>query len=234
MDLKTPDIDIDDLRSCEPEPSIFAALTDEQTVILNSNRFEVSFNIGETIFKQGSALTHIVYFKSGKAKMVLEDANGQPVLLKIVKQYDIAGGPGFYTDYRNYFSLVAIEETKACFIDVDIFKDFVETNSKFASAFIAFLNTGFIKMYDQLRAFTNKHMNGRLADTLLYLSNDIYSDTEFTTTLSRLDLANMSSMTKESVIRTLKNFKEDGIIDFKNDSFKILKKESLLNISKKG
>lgn len=234
MDLKIPETDVDDIRSCEPEPSIFSTLSQEQLKVLNSNRFEVSFNAGETVFKQGSALTHIVYFKSGKAKMVLEDANGQSVLFKIVKQYDIAGGPGFYTDYRNYFSLVAIENTKACFVDVEIFKTFVETNPSFASALIAYLNLGFIKIYDQLRAFTNKHMNGRLADTLLYLSNDIYCDNEFTTTLSRLDLANMSSMTKESVIRTLKNFKEDGIIDFKNDSFKILKKDSLLDISKKG
>lgn len=234
MDLKTPHTNIEDMMYCEPEPSIFSTLNDEQVKVLNSNRFEVSFNSGETIFKQGSALTHIVYFKAGKAKMVLEDANGQSVLFKIVKQYDIAGGPGFYTDYRNYFSLIAIEDTKACFIDVEIFKNFVETNSSFASALISYLNFGFIKMYDQLRAFTNKHMNGRLADTLLYLSNDIYCNNEFTTTLSRLDLANMSSMTKESVIRTLKNFKEDGIIDFKNDSFKILKKDILLDISKKG
>ena len=234
MDLKTPDINTDDIKSCEPEPSIFGTLNSEQIKVLNTNRFEVTFNAGETIFKQGSALTHIVYFESGKAKMVLEDTNGQSVLFKIVKQYDIAGGPGFYTDYRNYFSLVAIEDTKACFVDVEIFKNFVETNSSFASALISYLNLAFIKMYDQLRAFTNKHMNGRLADTLLYLSNDIYCDNEFTTTLSRLDLANMSSMTKESVIRTLKNFKEDGIIDFKNDSFKILKKDILLDICKKG
>lgn len=234
MSLKKPETAIDNIKSCEPEPSIFRALTPEQVDVLNSNRFEVYFNAGETIFKQGSALTHIVYFKTGKAKMVLEEVNSQPVLFKIVKQNDIAGGPGFYTDYRNYFSLVAIEETKACFIDVEIFKNFVETNPKFASALIAFLNTAFIKMYDQLRAFTNKHMNGRLADTLLYLSNDIYCDTEFTTTLSRLDLAHMSSMTKESVIRTLKNFKEDEIIDIRNDTFKILKKDVLMDISKKG
>lgn len=234
MDLKVPETNVENSKSCEPEPSIFSTLNAGQIEVLNSNRFEVSFNSGETIFKQGSALTHIVYFKSGKAKMVLEDTNGQSVLFKIVKQYDIAGGPGFYTDYRNYFSLVAIEDTKACFVDVEIFKSFVETNPKFASALIAFLNSGFIKMYDQLRSFTNKHMNGRLADTLLYLSNEVYCDTEFTTTLSRLDLANMSSMTKESVIRTLKNFKEDEIIDFKNDSFKILKKDILVDISKKG
>jgi len=234
MELKKSEYSFDKTKLCEPEPSVFNALNAEQTEILNSKRFEVTFNSGETIFKQGSALTHIVYFKSGKAKMVLEDTNGQSVLLKIVKQNDIAGGPGFYTNYRNYFSLVAIEETEACFIDVDIFKNFVETNPGFASALIAFLNTGFIKMYDKLRAFANKHMNGRLADTLLYLSNEIYCDTEFTTTLRRLDLANMSSMTKESVIRTLKNFREGGIIDFKKDSFKILRKDILVDISMKG
>ncbi len=233
MDSNIPET-VGGIKSCEPVPSIFDTLSAEQLELVNTNRFEVFFSAGETIFKQGSALTHIVYFKTGKAKIVLEDINNQTILLKIVKQPDITGGPGFYTDYRNYFSLIAIEDTKACFVDVEIFKNLVESNSKFASSFIAFLNRGFIKLYDQLRSLTNKHMNGRLAETLLYLSDEIYVSPEFTTTLSRMDLANMSSMTKESIIRTLKIFKEDGIIDFKNDSFKILKRDILLDISKKG
>jgi len=233
MNLSKPET-TGNLKSCEPSPTIFDTLNAEQLALVNASRFEVFFSAGETIFKQGSALTHIVYFKTGKAKMVLEDSNNQTILLKIVKQPDIAGGPGFYTDYRNYFSLIAIEDTRACFIEVDIFKKFVESNSKFASSLIAFLNGGFIQLYDHIRSLTNKHMNGRLADTLLYLSDEIYNSPEFTTNLSRLDIANMSSMTKESVIRTLKIFKEDGIIDTKNDTFKIIKRNVLMDISKKG
>ncbi len=228
------DSKINNSSYCGPGPGIFQALTQEQVQMVHSSRFEVDFKAGETIVKQGSALTHIIYLVSGKAKVLLEDAANQDILLQILQQPDVIIGPGFNKDFRHYCSVVAIEDTKACFFDVNIFKSFIETNPQFALDLVVFLNTGFISLFDKLKSLTNKHMNGRLADTLLYLADEIYRSTEFETTLSRLDIANMSSMTKESVIRTLKNFKEDGIIDTQGDAFRILKKEVLLDISKKG
>lgn len=225
---------INNTSYCGPGPGIFHSLNEAQLKLVNSNRFEVDFKPGETIVKQGNALTHIIYFVEGKAKVLLEDAANQDILLQILQQPDVIVGPGFNNDFRHYYSVAAIEDTKACFVDVNIFKSFVEGNPQFALDLVVFLNNGFIKLYDKLKGMANKHMNGRLADTLLYLSEEVYKSPEFETSLSRLDIANMSSMTKESVIRTLKNFKEDGIIDTQSDSFKILKKDVLLDISKKG
>lgn len=225
---------IDDPKYCGPGPEIFNALNEEELQSVLTSRFEVDFKAGETIVKQGSALTHIIYLVDGKAKVLLEDSANQDILLQILQQPDVIIGPGFNKDYRHYCSVVAIEDATACFVDVNIFKSFVEANPQFALDLVVFLNTGYIKLYDKLKSLANKHMNGRLADTLLYLSDEVYKSTEFDTSLSRLDIANMSSMTKESVIRTLKNFKEDGIIDTQSDSFKILKKDVLLDISKKG
>lgn len=228
------DSNINEADHCGPGPGIFNALNEEQLQLVFSNRFKVEFKPGETIVKQGSALTHVIYLVEGKAKVLLEDSANQDILLQILQQPDVIIGPGFNKDYRHYCSVVAIEDTKACFVDVNIFKSFVEANPQFALELVVFLNTGYIKLYDKLKSLANKHMNGRLADTLLYLSEEVYKSTEFETSLSRLDIANMSSMTKESVIRTLKNFKEDGIIDAQSDSFRILKKDVLLDISKKG
>jgi len=233
MDLNKPEIQ-NKRTSCEVKPVFFNSLNDEQLNTINTNQFEVHFKAGETIIKQGSALTHIIYITEGKAKLLLEVSNGQTILLKILKQPDIIGGPGFNTDYRHYFSVVALDDTKTCFIDVNLFKRLVLLNQPFAMNLIAFLNHEIINLYDKLKCLTHKHMNGRLADTLIYLSEKIYQSPEFTTMLSRSDIANMSCMTNESAIRTLKDFKDDGIIDCKGDYFKILKKNALLDISKKG
>lgn len=218
---------------CTPKPELFHSLNEEELKILAKNSFEVDFKADETVFKQGSPLTHIIYLTNGKAKVLLEDS-GQTILMKIVQVPDVIIGPGFNQDFRHYFSVVAIQDIRACFINVDIFKQFIEENSDFALKLINFLNKNHVALFDKIKNLTNKHMNGRLADTLLYLSDNIYKSNEFLTSLSRMDLANMSSMTKESVIRTLKNFKEDHIIDCKGNEFKILKKEVLIDISKKG
>ncbi len=218
---------------CEVIPSFFNLLNSEQLKSINSNRFQVSFKAGETIIKQGSPLTHVIYLSEGKAKVLLESF-GQTVLLKILSKPAIICGPGLYTDYRHYFSVEALGDTKTCFVDINLFKQLTLSNQSYVMKLVTDLNREIINLYDKLKSLTQKHMNGRLADTLIYLSEDIYQSREFTTELSRSDIANMSCMTNGSAIRTLKDFKDDGIIDCNGNHFKILKKEVLLDLSKKG
>ena len=81
---------------------------------------------------------------------------------------------------------------------------------------------------------THKQMHGRIADTLIYLSKEIYKSSTFETPLNRQDIADMSAMTKESAIRILKELKDDNIIDFTTSGFTILNEPSLLQISITG
>ena len=101
-------------------------------------------------------------------------------------------------------------------------------------ALLGHVNKATINLYNILHNLTQKHMHGRVADTILYLSNKVYNNTNFETTLNRQDLADMSSMTKESTIRILKEFKDDKIISFEGNNFKILQADTLQLISKRG
>jgi CRP/FNR family transcriptional regulator len=77
-------------------------------------------------------------------------------------------------------------------------------------------------------------MPGRIADTLLYLSKEIFNCNTFEIPLTRQDIADMSAMTKESAIRILKELKDDKIIDFTASGFTILNEASLIQISVTG
>lgn len=69
---------------------------------------------------------------------------------------------------------------------------------------------------------------------MLYLSNDIYNNDIFDTPLTRQDMADMSAITKDSTIRVLKEFVNEGIIKCNLHHFEILNKELLRKISKTG
>jgi len=195
---------------------------------------EVQFHKGETIFKQGGPLTHLACLTSGLAKIYLEGRNNKNLVLKILRPTELAGGPGFPVDYRHHFSVSALTEARACFIDINAFEEMIRKNPQFTMEFIKYLNTTTIRFFDKIQSLTQKHMHGRIADSLLYLSNNIYRGSEFQTELSRQELADMSAMTKESAIRILKEFKDDGIIDYNGSSFNILKAEQLESISITG
>ena len=218
-------------NECSQKVDLFHFLNEEQLNYLNKNKSEVKFNAGEIIFKQGGPLTHIACLTSGSVKIYLEEANSKHLILTILKPTGIVGGPGFMVDFKHHFSVSAIEDTTACFIEISAFKEVLLQNLEFAIQFIKYLNEIHIRLYNKLYSLTHKHMHERIAGAILYLS-DVYGSLDFKTQLSRQDLADMSALTKESAIRILKEFKDEGFITLEGNHYKILDKESLINVGK--
>lgn len=218
---------------CNLKMNLFRFLDDEQLEIINKTRHEVRFHKGETIFKQGGPFTHIACLTTGLAKIYIENADKKNLILKILKPTEMVGGPGFNVDFRHHFSVSALVDSSACFIDVYAFKEMIEINSIFSAEFIKYLNQSTIMYYERMMSLTHKQMHGRIADALLYLAK-VYNNNDFETALSRQDIADLSAMTKESAIRICKEFKVDGIIDYTANKFKILNEDALRKVSRTG
>lgn len=223
-----------DCSTCGLKLNLFCYMTEEQLAKVNEERQEVIFKPGETIFKSGGPLTHIICLTSGMVKISLEDQSNKKILLGIGKPVEMIGGPGFLVDDRHYVTVTAMEETVACFIKAEDYKEVMRNNPEFSMELVKYLNKKIITYFDKINNLTHKHMHGKLADTFLYLADEIYNSDKFETTLSRQDLADMSAMTKESTIRIMKEFKESGVLAFNTTHFEILNKSQLEKISKTG
>jgi len=214
--------------------NLFRFLSEEELEEVNLSRYEVSFHAGETVFKQGGPLTHIACITSGMAKVYLEGNKSKSIILKIIKPSELIGGPGFQVDNRHHFSVAAMTNVKACFINIDSFESMLKKNNQFAMEFINHLNYTTILLYSKMQNLIQKQMHGRIAETLLYLSRSIYNNSTFETELSRQDIADMSAMTKESAIRIIKEFRDEGILECESNTFKILNESHLVNIIQTG
>lgn len=193
------------------------------------------FNAGETIFKSGGPLTHIVCITKGMVKVYLEDVtSNKNVIIGIIKAGEILGGPGFLVDNTHHFTVVALEETTTCFIRNEDFKKVMESNVQFTMQFVKYLNERIIKQYEKILNLSHKQTHGKIADTLLYFSNVIYMNSSFETRLSRQDIADLSTITKESAIRVMKDLADEGIIKCHQNQIEILNKDMLMKISNKG
>lgn len=223
-----------DCTKCKRKIDFFEFLSDEELAEINETRYEVKFNRGETIFKQGTSLTHIACITNGVVKIFIEGFHNKNLILKLVSSGNMIGGPGMYTDFRHHFSATTVEDTTACFIDASLFYDIVKKNIILANELLRQSNERDKVLFEKLLTLTQKHMPGRVADTLLYLHKAIYKTNPFYLTVSRQDLADMSSLTKESVIRILKDFKDAEFISVNRDEIKILNEKALINISETG
>ena len=84
---------------------------------------------------------------------------------------------------------------------------------------------------------TQKHIRGRLAESLLTLRQTYGYDEDGATIalyISREDLANMSNMTTSNAIRTLSQFASEGLIAIDGRKIKLLDEEEIKRISRLG
>ena len=208
-------------------------LSTTELELINDNRYEVSFKAGEMMFKQGTPSPHFLCLTSGLAKVYIE-GYGKNLILSLVKPVEYILGPGIYVDNRHHYSASAVEDSTACMVDANTFKLIMRDNPDFAYEFIRRISIMTIFNFEQFISLTQKQMNGRIADALFYLSDQIYGSNPFEMTISRQDLADLSGMSKESAIRILKEFKDEGILTVNGNILHILNPQQLKKISETG
>ncbi len=214
--------------------NLFQSLSEDELKFLMDDKLGVCFKPGETILKQNTSTTHVICVKQGIAKVYIEGINGKNLILKIIGKNDFITGGGIFENSIRHFTVTAISQVNCCFISADKLLKLFAKNNAFAIELLKHHNTQNNHNLNSLVNLTQKYMPGRVADSLLYLKNNIFKTNPFSMPLSRQELAEMSAMTKESYVRILKEFKTSGIVRPNGNSIEILNEEALMEISKNG
>jgi len=164
----------------------------------------------------------------------MEGYDSKNIILSIALPGMLIAGPGVYVDNRHHFSLAAITDVTACFVDITVIKDLVHKNSIFAEGYLKDLSHKSLDNFNKLVSFTQKKMHGRLAEGLVHLSEVVYKSDSFKCALSRQELGEFTGMTKESVVRLLKEFNDDNIVKVDNSQMEIVDMNKLKKIMISG
>ncbi|HHH53366.1 MAG TPA: Crp/Fnr family transcriptional regulator, partial [Bacteroidetes bacterium] len=193
----------------------------------------VLFEKGEKIPIQKDFSQHIVYIKNGMVKVHAKGIKREQIL-KVVKSPCFLGIPTTISSKINKFSITAISRTNVCFIPAPIFKEFVINNGNFAFEIIVELCNNELYYFNKALNQMQKQVPGKVADALLYFSNNIYETDKFELPLTRRELGDMTCSSRESVSRVLSDFKINKIIEINNKEVTILNKSSLERIAETG
>jgi CRP/FNR family transcriptional regulator len=202
--------------------------------MVNENRYEAMFKPGEIILKQGSPTSNALFIATGMAKTYIEGLNGKNFIMSIALPGRLIIGPGAYVDSRHSYTVAAITNVQACFINFEIFKQLVRTNGAFAEGLLEDISAKSSGTLTRMVNLSQKKMHGRLADALIYFSDVVFMNDEYEMILSRQELGEMTNMAKECVGRILKELEDSGVIYSDSSGIKILNKEKLIEISRKG
>ncbi len=219
---------------CMDKCDAFQALSNQELEKLHDNRYETFYRPGEVITKQGAPISHLVSLAEGLAKVVLETPGEPDIILSINKPVYLLTGPGLFVDNRYHESVIALTECRTCYLDIQYLYRFFENNKEFARRFNRTIGERSIALHNRIRSMNQKNMAGRISEALLILHREVYDCNPFDLVLSRQELAEFTGMTKESVSRILKEFKEEGLIEVDDRKVEILDVDKLRAISRKG
>jgi CRP-like cAMP-binding protein len=181
----------------------------------------VHYNNRDILFKQKTRTSHVMYIVNGLVKIYKENVSNRSVTLKIISGDHFAGLDALYAEPVYQYSASSVGATDILIIDFGTFNNLLLANGKFAMDLIQMLSKESQYIFTRLNSQTHKQLPGRIADVLLYFSEEIYHSYEFDFPLARHELAELAGTTKESFIRTINEFKHDKIIQLEGRRVKI-------------
>jgi CRP/FNR family transcriptional regulator len=212
----------------------FEQLTAEEQAILDNGSVTIRYRKGEIICKQGSIASHIIFMEKGLAKVFLDNGVNS-LVLKIIPEKNLLGLTSLNQENRAFqYSAMAYIDCDVKQIDIAVFRQLVEQNPAFAREVIDIMSANSVQINGRFFCLTHKQSYGRLADILLCLADRIFKDKEFELPLSRKDLAELSGLSAETVVRILKKFNDEGMISLVGKKFQIIDYARLQKISETG
>ena len=216
------------------ETNLLKTLESIELDFLIEGKKQIIYKPGETIIKQNTSSSYVVCIREGLAKVYVEGVKGKELIVKLIGKHDFVTGGDLFNGNVQQFTISAVTSVHCCLISSAKLTRLFSENNKFAIELLRHHTKQNNNLLNKLVVLTQKYMPGRVADTLLYLKNNIFQTNPFAVPLTRQDLADMSNMTKESLVRILQQFKSSGLIKTHGNTIEIMVESGLQEISRNG
>src|SRR5690554_3861196 len=192
---------------------------------------ELTFKAGESIYEEGKQNNYLYLVDRGVVKTHRMDENGKDLITSIHKEGDFFGSLSLskaqaYDEYAT-----AMEETRVFAINKDEFREILSQNSNLSLDLIEVLGQNLSGIKSQLLEMAYGSVRRKTAQTILLFSQRIRRFPTQSIRISRSDLASVAGMASETLIRTLSDFKKEGLIEIEGRNIKIVNLEALKRIS---
>lgn len=224
-------------KSIEEVSDLWKVLTPDQLKYLKNNYVIQKYKKNEIVYCEGETPTHVLCIVSGKVKIFRTGVGGRSQIVRMVKPCEMFAYRAMFANEDFVTGACAFEPTVIYAIPKEVIKKLIMSNSDLAWYFIQDLSIDLGIADKRAVSLTQKHIRGRLAESLIFLRDNYGVEEDGATIsiyLSREDLANLSNMTTSNAIRTLSTFANEKIIAMDGRKIKIIDEDQLRKISKIG
>lgn len=190
-----------------------------QLEALKSERNTNIYKKKQVIYTAGNRATYLYYILKGKVKASMLHDNGKELITGLYNEGDYFGyttllESGVYTDQAE-----AIEEAELALIPKGDFDELINSNPGVLKRFIEMLAKNMVEKEEQLLGIAYNSLRKKVADALLSIHKKFNT---MSIDISRDNLAAVAGVAKESLIRTLGDFRDEKLISIKEGDILLL------------
>ena len=218
-------------------PEVWRFLTDSERDIVRKNSTIQTYKRNQLIYCMGDEPTDMMCLLSGKVKIFKDGVGGRCQIIRMVKPIQYFAYRAYFAHQKYLTSASAVETSTICSIPMEVVMGLIYKNPDLAMFFIRQLSIDLGVADERTVNLTQKHVRGRLAESLLLLKDNYELEEDGATLsiyLAREDLASLSNMTTSNAIRTLAMFVNEHIIAIDGRKIMLLDVNRLKKISRLG
>lgn len=185
-----------------------------------------------SIYSEGSYPNFLYFINKGKIKTSRTDRLGNEFITGLFKEGDFFGYTDLLENGQYTENAVALEDSEVCLIKKEDFFALLYNNRDVANKFIKMLSDNVIEREERLLKLAYNSVRKRVAEALIMLQKKYQKEgsAEFTMAISRDNLSGLVGASKETVIRTLTDFKEEGLVQISGSSITIINPDKLAKL----
>jgi len=209
-------------------------LSDEEYGLVNSSRREMIYKRNELIIQEGDEISEFMYLRKGLVKLYKTNSKGKDQILSINRPGDFINLLSIFSNKTQQYSVSVLEETHVCAVKIDTIFELVKRNSEFSMRVMNRMSHIADEIIQKRFEINQRQVKGRVAYMLRFLAEQIYNKNEFRMPITRRELGELISMTTENTIRTMSEFRKDGIIEMDGKNLNIIDFDRLKKVCEMG
>lgn len=171
-----------------------------------------TFRAKNFIYLQYGSPIYLYYIKKGQVKTFKTNEDGKELITGLYREGDFFGYHALLKEDEYSDSAIAVIETQVELIPKEEFYSMIQNKREVANEFIKILSREVTEKEEELLNLAYNSVKKRVADGLIKYFDTYSQDYSRGLQIPREDLANIAGTSTESVIRTLSEFKKDGLI----------------------
>jgi len=189
-----------------------------------------NFSRDKLIYKEGNNSNYIFLINKGLVKCHKLDEQGKELTTALFKEDDLFGYTSFTQNLAYQESATAVKDTELVGLSKQELTNVLHSNHKVTLELIQLLTEDLAGVKNQLLQMAYSSVNKKTATTILQFAEKLNHKPEDIIRISRNDLASVAGIATETLIRTMSNFKKQGIIEIEGRNIRILDIEKLQEI----